>query len=304
MNKNFTYRVYVPSLRRYHRYMVFDNKTHLTAAKYIQNNDNEQVLKLYRDIIVDLCDDGIDYDTLTCVDKFVILLNVRIMSVSDQFRFETTVGTETEKVKKDVSIDLYDILDEVTNHPLNDDQTLTSPDGYKLTLTKPKEFHTRDVDELMLNVLKAITIDDKTHNLQDLTNKQKQNVLDNLPGDALHNVINYIKSVDTKYRVKVFKTEWSIPEDLERLELKMFDNSFYELIKMLYNCNLEEQYYIRYAMTKHLNFTLDQIEGMTPIDSKTYIKLYQKELDDQRKAREKNNPKEQSTGSLPIPGQL
>ena len=156
----------------------------------------------------------------------------------------------------------------------------------------------------MLNVLKAITIDDKTHNLQDLTNTQKQNVLDNLPGDALHNVISYIKSVDTKYRVKVFKTEWSTPEDLERLELKMFDNSFYELIKMLYNCNLEEQYYIRYAMTKHLNFTLDQIEGMTPIDSKTYIKLYQKELDDQRKAREKNNPKEQSTGSLPIPGQL
>ena len=294
----------MPSLSDYYRYGMFDNQTHLSVAKYIQNNDNKKIMSMFEHLIQELCDDNIELDRLTCVDKFVILLNIRIMSVSDQFRFETTVGTQTEKVKKEVAVDLYNILDDITNHPLNNDQILNSPEGYQMTLTNPKHFHTENVDELIFNVLKSIKINDLSYNLQGLTIEQKEKILDSLPGDALHNIVRYIRDIDTKYRVKVFKTEWSIPEELERLELKMFDNSFYELIKMLYNCNLEEQYYIRYAMIKHMNFTLTEIEYMTPIDSKTYIKLYQKELDEQRKAREKNSPKEQPTGSLPIPGQL
>ena len=260
--------------------------------------------EVFEHLIVGLCEDQVDYNTLTCVDKFIILLNIRIMSVSDQFRFETKVGTETESVKKEVAIDLYDILDESTNHPLNTDYELNSPEGYQLILTNPTQFHVERVEDLILHVLKRLTISGKMYDLTNLSVNQKEQILDELPGDSLTNIVKYIKNIDTKYRITVFRSEYRLSDDLANLQLRVYDNSFYEFIKMLYNCNLEEQYYIRYAMTKHMNFNLDQIERMTPIDTRTYIKLYQKELDDQRKASEKNQPTENMAGSLPIPGQL
>lgn len=304
MNKKFTYKVYVPGLQDYRRYTMFDNQTHLSLAKYIQNDDNQKVTEVFEHLIVGLCEDQVDYNTLTCVDKFIILLNIRIMSVSDQFRFETKVGTETESVKKEVAIDLYDILDESTNHPLNTDYELNSPEGYQLILTNPTQFHVERVEDLILHVLKRLTISGKMYDLTNLSVNQKEQILDELPGDSLTNIVKYIKNIDTKYRITVFRSEYRLSDDLANLQLRVYDNSFYEFIKMLYNCNLEEQYYIRYAMTKHMNFNLDQIERMTPIDTRTYIKLYQKELDDQRKASEKNQPTENMAGSLPIPGQL
>jgi hypothetical protein len=144
---------------------------------------------------------------------------------------------------------------------------------------------------------------DRSFDLTTLTSEEKNELLDNLPGDVLQQSVNYIKNIDETYKIPVFESvKQKISDDLRSIELKVFDNSMFELLKSLYNSNLEEQYYIRYIMVKHMNYSLNEIDNITPIDTQTYINMYRKEIEDQKKAQEKNNKAESGGISLPNPG--
>ena len=300
MQQQFTYNTYVPSLERYHRFRLFDNKTQMTIIKYIQNNDIDMIDDLFKELVTGYCVDNIPYEDLNCIDKFVVLLNMRIMCVGAGFEVETSIKNNNEKIKSRVSIDLYEILDAATNHTLNNVKPAEFPNGYTLTYRIPTSFKV-SIDDLIVEVLDSVIIGENQHKLTGLTNQQKRDILDELPGNALSQTINYIKDVDTQYKIPIFGSlKHQVPDELGALELRIFDNSMFEILKTLYNTNLQDQYYIRYMMVKHMNFNITEIEQMTPAETQTYINLYSKEIEEQRKSREKQQQKGNGI-SLPNP---
>lgn len=302
MSQQFTYRVYVPSHEKYYRYDTFDNTEYLAIIKYIQNNDTEQIVSFFHRLITDHCHDSIDISSLNCVDKFVILLNIRIMSIADRLEITTKVESGPEKVKNNVSIDLYDILDKVTNHP-NNKSIEVNVENMSVEVGLPLNLYNSNLDDLIVNVLLSLNAKDKKYDLTTLSSEEKNELLDNLPGDILQQSISYIKNIDETYKIPVFESvKQKISDELRSIELKVFDNSMFELLKSLYNSNLEEQYYIRYIMVKHMNYSLSEIDKITPIDTQTYINMYRKEIEDQKKAQEKSSKAESGGISLPNPG--
>lgn len=269
-------------------------------GKFIQNDDNESIINTFENIIKTCCTEHIEVDKLSSVDMFCILLNLRIMCISQTFDFEATVTKSTESVKKTQKLDLYDILDKITNHPSGYIQQIKTQEGYDVTLGVPIGMRVMSVDELMVNVVDSIKIAEKNYNLQHLSFDEKTTILDNLPGDVLTYITNYLKKMDHECRIKVF--EFIQTGDLANIELKLFDNSLFEFIKAMYNCNLQEQYYIRYLMVKRLGFNLRDVEDITPIDTTNYINLYREELEEERKANEKQSGKQNTGMSLPNPG--
>ncbi len=300
-NKQFTYQTYLPVEQRYLPFITFDGKTHLTIGKYIQNNDNKGVNEMFVEMISDCCKSEIDVSTLTNVDLFCILLNMRIMSVSQTFDFESVVETSHEKVKKTLKLDLYDILDKVTNHNLGYITNIPITDNYSIDVGAPPGFETNDFDTLVVKLLKTIHINGEIYDLCDMSVDEKVKILDELPGTALNTIISHITSVDHQYRIRVFE---SVNDDnLSNIELKLFDNSMLEFIKAMFNCNLQEQYYIRYIMVKRLGFLLSDIDEITPIDTQNYINLYKEELEEEKKAQEKSSGQSKSSMTLPNAGQ-
>ena len=298
----FTYKVYIPTHKKYYRFRAFDNSYYMVIAKQIQNNDDETVKQLFKQLIMDSCTDKLDYNKLTRVDLFSILLMIRVMSVSDIFRFETTVTKEKEKLKHTVSLDLYEILNDVVNHEMNKLSTVEFEQGYKLVFGIPYNLVNDDSEHVLVDVMESLMLGKDYYDLSKLTRREKVKILDELPGDCLTSVVDYIKEMDSKYRIQLFKnTTMGLTQEIKSMQLKLFDNSFYEFLKLMYNCNLEEQYYIRYVMVKHMGFDLNQIEHITPNDTQTYINMYRKEIDEQNKANEKSQ-KQTSSMSLPDPG--
>ena len=301
--KEFTYNIYVPSKSRYYRYSTINNVQYLAIAKFIQNTDHKQILSTCKHIIETCCADKIVYEELTCVDIFIILLNIRIMSISDGFEIQAKVKREKEETTKEIRVDLYNILNDVTNHNMNSSRIIDTGKGYKLKFGLPKTILNENQENLLLDVLEEIILKDEYFDLGKLTRTEKSKIIENLPGDALTNIIQYIKDMDEKYRIPVVtETIYDIPKDVSDIKLKIYDNSFFEFIKLLYNCNLQEQYYIRYIMVKHMNFTLADIDHITPIDTQTYVNMYRKELDEERKSQEKQQPPPKNEMSLPNPG--
>ena len=300
MDQQFTFQTYLPIKQKYLRFRSFDGRTHLMLGKFIQNDDNESIINTFESIIKTCCTEHIEVDKLSSVDMFCILLNLRIMCISQTFDFEATVTKSTESVKKTQKLDLYDILDKITNHPSGYIQQIKTQEGYDVTLGVPTGMRVMSVDELMVNVVDSIKIAEKSYNLRHLSFDEKTTILDNLPGDVLTYITNYLKRMDHECRIKVF--EFIQTGDLANIELKLFDNSLFEFIKAMYNCNLQEQYYIRYLMVKRLGFNLRDVEDITPIDTTNYINLYREELEEERKANEKQSGKQNTGMSLPNPG--
>jgi hypothetical protein len=299
--KQFTYQTYLPVEQRYLPFITFDGRTHLTIGKYIQNNDDKGVNEMFMEMISSCCQSEINVNKLTNADLFCILLNMRIMSVSQTFDFESVVETSHEKVKKTLKLDLYDILDKVTNHNLGYITNIAITDDYSIDLGAPVGFKTSDFDTLVIKLLKSIHINGEIYDLTDLKQNEKIKILDELPGTALNTIISHISKIDHHYRIKVFE---NVNDDnLSNIELKLFDNSMFEFIKAMYNCNLQEQYYIRYIMVKRLGFLLSDIDEITPIDTQNYINLYKEELEEEKKAQEKSSGQSKSSMTLPNPGQ-
>lgn len=286
---NFTFSTYVPTQGRYYRYNSFDGKTHLAIAKYIQNGENERVLQLFERLLCECCEDDINITKLHNVDLFCLLLNLRIMSVSDKFEFKAQVDTGLEKTKNTVRLDLYDILDKVTNNPNKFENRVRIDDDVFVYFGYPAKLMYDQQDDMIVETIKKIETTDKIFDISDMSVDQKTQILDNMSGDVLMDAIKYIKQLDQNYRVPVFDSLGVVSEELRAVELKLFDNSFFEFLKLMYNCNLEEQYYNRYIMVKHMGFMLSDVENNPPIEIKTYIKMYEQELDEQRKAHEKSS---------------
>jgi hypothetical protein len=112
------------------------------------------------------------------------------MSVSDIFRFETTVTKDKEKLKHTVSLDLYEILNDVVNHELNKLSTVEFDHGYKLVFGIPYNLVNDDNEHVLVDVMESLMIGKDYYNLSKLTTREKVKILDELPGDCLTRILN------------------------------------------------------------------------------------------------------------------
>lgn len=222
------------------------------------------------------------------------------MCISQTFDYESIVTKDNEKVKQTQKLDLYDILDKVTNHKASCSASFNVDDRYKISLGLPKGLYIQDIDTLIVDVIDGIELLGKVYNMRDLTAVEKTAILDELPGDVLTMITNHIRGLDHDYKIRVFDRVTT--GDLSEIELKLFDNSLFEFIKAMFNCNLQEQYYIRYIMVKRLGFSLRDVDEITPIDTQNYINLYREELEEEKKAHEKQQEQQKPGVSLPSPG--
>jgi hypothetical protein len=208
---------------------------------------------------------------------------------------------DEEQHPQKIVFDLYDILDKVTNYDVKYTQNIKTSPECSVKLSTPQQFITTDTDELIMSVLECLYMFGKQYNFKNLSTKQQKIALDNMPGNILTDITRAVNKIDEKYSICVLNRDQfklATEGDVMDFNLRMYDNSFYEFLKLIYGCNLEEQYYVRYLMVKQMRFNLDDVAKHPPYVTNTYINLYRKELDEQKKQSEKNN---QSTGGMSLP---
>lgn len=298
----FSYKVYLPTHKRYIRCFEFTGEQYLTIAKHIQNDDDERVVQLFKKLIRNTCENKQISEKLTKIDMFCVLLNMRILCVSDRLEMMINTSDENQTPQK-IVFDLYDILDRVTNYETEYSKNIIVSDHCSVRIDTPTEFIYTNSDDLIQSVIKHIVLFNKKYNFTGLTKNQQKQVLDALPGDLLTKITSQIHHIDKGYSVNVLDRERykaATENDTFDFSLRMYDGSFYEFLKLIYGCNLEEQYYIRYLMVKQMGFTLNDVATQPPHITNTYINLYRKELDEQKKQAEKNN---NTGGGMQLPQQ-
>lgn len=301
LNK-FSYKVYLPTLKKYGVFYEFNGDQYLTIAKYIQNDDNPHVVQFFNKLVTELCVNNQVLNGITRIDLFCILLNMRILCVSDKMEMMLRPNDENEHPQK-IVFDLYDILDRVTNYEMDYTQIIKIDKGVKVKLKSPSELYMDTSDQVISSIIDTLYILDKKYDFTKLNKTQQKTVLNSLPSSVLTGITDRVNEIDKNYSINVLDGEQFklvAERDAVDFNLRMYDNSFYEFLKLLYGCNLEEQYYIRYLMVKQMGFNLSDVSINPPHITNTYINLFRKELDEQKKQSEKNN---NPTGGMSLPQQ-
>ena len=279
MSDAFKFKIYLPSKQRYYNFSEITNRDYLDIVKIISNSDNDQLLTHFNDIIYRLSGKKVIPAKISRIDSFCILINLYIVCVSNVLEI-TPKDQQISKLK----IDLYDILDKVTNFDFEYTHLLEISDDIKIKLATPSTIYEASTDNLITSVIDTIHITGKTFNFSQFDQKQQQSLIDNITSDVTTHIIRKIKEIDQNYQLDVIKYGQDPPTIVT---LNLYNNSMFELLKVIYNSNLEAEYYYRYFMAKHINLPGDQIETSTPAEIQTYLQFYKRERKEEEKAREK-----------------
>lgn len=279
MSDVFKFKIYLPSKKRYFHFSEISNKDYLDIVKTISNSDDSQLLLLYNDLIYRLSGGKVKSDKISRVDSFCILLNLYIVCVSNVLEI-----TPKEQQSSKMKIDLYDILDKVTNFDFEYTHLLEANKDVKVKLATPSTIYESDADNIITNVIDTIHISGKSFNFSQFDSNQQQSLIGNISSDITTRIVKKIKEIDKKYQLDVIRYGQDPPTIIT---LSLYNNSMFELLKVVYNSNLEAEYYYRYFMAKHINLSGDQIEHSTPAEIQTYLQFYKRERKEEEKAREK-----------------
>lgn len=276
----FKFNIFLPSKQKYYKFREFNNFEYLNIVKAIVNDDNEQLYGMLQGIIKTTAHNKGYLSTLTKVDSFCILLNLYILCVSDILELSTGKAASLGKMK----VNLYDILDKVTNFEFEYTKTLKINNNVSVTLTTPADLYTENIDDVIVNCIKTVKILGKSYDFMALTSTQKHQALDNISSDTTTKIVESMKRINDQYQLQVLKYGES---DDKVITLNIYNNSMYELLKIIYNTNLQSQYYYRYFASKHMKFENSYIESITPAELQTYVKFFQQEQDEIEEQRKK-----------------
>lgn len=95
--------------------------------------DNQFTLIMYN-ILSDIFGASVDLSSITLYDKLVMLLQLRIKNISNEYKI---VLSSPEGVKKEKTIDLTKIVDKLRKNPIPPTNVPLEVDGYKFVLNLP-----------------------------------------------------------------------------------------------------------------------------------------------------------------------
>lgn len=288
----FKFKTYLPARGDYIYSRQITSREQMDVAKIVKNNDPVMIQEYLKTLYNDCVDCDLPFEEMYRVDLFCLLLNIRIVSVSDKLSLMYNIENET----KNINIDLYAVLDQTTNAKITHVQTVNLNKSTQLEITTPKGLYDDEYVQSTESTISSVIYMKDRINFPELTTDQKGKILENIP----------IKSMNILQEMKTQVDNLSIPvvpekiteQDGVSMEIGLIGQSMFEFIRMCYMSSLPDLYNIRYILAKRCNIDINYIESCPPTDIDAILAIYKKELDEQRKAQAK-----QSGRNVSLPAQ-
>ena len=287
----FKFKIYLPTKQRYYYFTPLTHGVFTDLAKIVANGDDSLLNKTFMDIVKNMSNRRVDPNKITKIDMFCILLNLYIVCVKSNIEFSTEGGKEGLPIK--TKIDLYEILDRVTNFDFKYTRDIVVSDDVSMVIKSPTLLYVLKPEDVIADCIDSLTIYGTTHTFAGLSSDQRKNILDNIPSDIITNMVANMNEINDEYQVEVFRKpgEAGDIED-EPVNISLYNNSMFEVLKMLYRQNLETQYFYTYFISKHIN--IQNVDDYTPAELQTFLKLFKQEQEEQEKQRKAQEKKSKS----------
>jgi len=257
-NESFVYEIFVPSLDRNVGFREINTSQQKRLLKAVIDSPayNTEFIIALRNIIKENCIEDLNPDDFDILDKLIIAMTMRSISISNDFDLQFKVPDSEESITRRISIkDLVDdAIAKIDIKPttINDDRGTfeilcglpTIADEFKLenelrkntkSIEITNEAQLREtVGEVFTNeivkFIKQVNIKNENDeiiefNLKNLKFKDRISILEQLPAKVNNKIIEYITSVNKEFeKVLLFSEEVNGKKIEQRLKI---DSSFF-----------------------------------------------------------------------------
>ncbi len=240
--------------------------------KFLKTENNKVILECFDLLLNEILIDNSILSEINNYEKFLILLEARIISLGDK------ITTTTDEIEGSISIILSYTKDNIVNKMKNYNIIqYVEDDNYKIKLNLPRKLLLEDIDDIYKNVIDEITIGDEKFDIKKLSNEELDNFIENIPAKFSTDILNYIKYISGISEDIAIISE-NKNNGMKRIGLGLLDNTLFYFIKNIFSEDLKSYYELMYSMIKKLNLDYNNFMNITPEECRYLINFYNADM--------------------------
>lgn len=275
--------VYLPYCKSYVGLRQFTNLEYKTLLKVLMNKDFRQCNN-YIDSLIQSCVD-VNLKSINFIDKLVILLNLRCISIGD---------TLTQTVKMDTSVaklnyNIYTIIENISNFEIpRFEQSVLNLGKISIVFTIPSNIFI-DVKDIS-NFIESITIKNRSYNLRSMNDTLRTKFVDELPGNIVPHLYEHLsKFTNALNKLELLHLRTDVnKKDTTPITLHIDQINMFTFVNVLFNEHLSNLFLKQFVLSKHHNIDCDYYDKMSPIESEIFFNFH-KEIQEQEKKEASTN---------------
>jgi hypothetical protein len=279
---NFKLNLFVPSLNSKAQFKEFKNIHLFTVLKYITNKDSIGLAKYFDEILFELIENKQLFYQLNSFDKFILLLQIKSININPELKFKS----KAENKETTIAISILDQTRVLTELNLETNKEIYISDNFSVGVSLPSSLFLENYENLITNSISFIKLGDKKYFLAELSEDERNKVLDSITGDNLKKILDFINELNLKTK-DIFLLKKTNHFDFNELMLNLFNNSMLYYLEIIFYENLLSFFEFMYVVVNKVKINLTEFFNLVPSEALILYNYYIKDVENQNKELEK-----------------
>lgn len=268
----FTTAIALPACNKTLHVKSITNQMHENLQKFLLEGNDELIEQCFESILQTcVCE---YMDSLTNIDKFVLLCKIRSIS------FSSTVNLVNAD-NAAININLESIIQQLQSIDLQPD--IHKINGTTIEFYLPTKLFVNSNDAL-INCIYSVN----ELLLHSLAKHERDKILNILCGKMIEYAASYIVE-----NIKKFDATYFIPniENLgfSSIRINPFDQSLFEILKVIFKEDLFTFYKTKYLCLSKMHMPCSDFDRLTPADARLFLSFYNEEVSQQNESLKNSN---------------
>jgi hypothetical protein len=278
----FTYSVKLPGFNKLVWAKEINSKDYRDLVKSLYNNDSSSFIQ-HSNYVVEQIVPGILQEGLNVVDKLILLVNARAVSVNPDLKVNA-VCKETEK-EFQYTIKLDTVFDKLSEIQYSNTTTYGNIEvAHSIVKAKDEKYFLTDNAEVLYiyqlaSSVDQITIKDKILKFNQIEFEERCKLIENLPAEINNKIIKKLYDTEltlTQNKLLFIESPYSKIPAVD-IPLSTDIGILLHVNKLLFTDDLNNFYKLVYNLISKLNFQGDYLDKLAPAELYLYWSLYLQE---------------------------
>jgi hypothetical protein len=278
----FTYSVKLPGFNKLVWAKEINSKDYRDLVKSLYNNDSSSFIQ-HSNYVVEQIVPGILQEGLNVVDKLILLVNARAVSVNPDLKVNAVCKETNKEFQYTIKLDtIFDKLSEIQYSNITTYGNIEV--AHSIVKAKDEKYFLTDNTEALYiyqlaSSVDQITIKDKILKFNQINFEERCKLIENLPADINNKIIK--KLYDTELALTQNKLLFieSPHSDVPAVDIPLSTDIgiLLHVNKLLFTDDLNNLYKLVYNLISKLNFQGDYLDKLAPAELYLYWSLYLQE---------------------------
>lgn len=243
------------------------NKLYLTLVKYAENRDLYGLNQFFIELLKIPSD-------LDIIDRLYLLIYYRMIFVSDSIIF-------ANKINKNLEFKLDLILLKLEKFNKNYSHIIEEGD-FKIKLGLPTVLFFSEEDTIFNSVIHTIQFRNKIIDFSSLTIKERDNILERLPGQLAGKINDFIVGLYKDFS-DIILIDGNEEFDIQEYSVDILSNRTMLFVCSLYSHNLIDYFETIYGYVTKISADTEFYNNLSPVETRIVLNIHNKEVEKENK---------------------